>query len=114
MVVIASSGCIKSISILGHGDGYGAFEWYGQSQATFIHKSSEVTIMGSRSCLIFLCSEFGICRSPASPASGSTAPKIWSLDLAIVFATWAKNIRRAFYSAKLYGDWNLRCWYRMP
>ena len=41
-----------------------------------------------------------------------TVWKSWNPDLAIPFATRAKNIRRAIYSAKLYGDWNLRCWYR--
>ena len=44
VVAIASSGCIKSISILGHGDGYGVFEWYCRSQATPIFPQSLVSV----------------------------------------------------------------------
>ena len=40
VVVIAPSGCIKSINILGHDDGYGVFECHCQSQATPIHKAA--------------------------------------------------------------------------
>ena len=44
VVAIASSGCIESVSILGHGEGYGVFEWYCQSQATPIFPQSLVSV----------------------------------------------------------------------
>ena len=46
MVAIASSGSIKSISIVGRDDGYGVFEWYCQSQAFKVHLPQSLVSVG--------------------------------------------------------------------